>query len=106
MRQTYNSAMEHLRFSEDFGETTMDTLTQALRPQRPARRGWLTAACVCALCLVMIGTALAVSPTLRNMLFRVRQVEETGLAGLPETEKSKPMTMCRPTMCPWRANLP
>ena len=74
----YNRLMSQLTFREDFCEDTLKKATQIRKTKvAPRRRPVAMVACICLCTIVLLGTALAVSPTLRAMLIPNFLVEAT-----------------------------
>ena len=74
----YNRLMSQLTFREDFCEDTLKKAAQIRKTKvAPRRRPVAMVACICLCTIVLLGTALAVSPTLRAMLIPNFLVEAT-----------------------------
>ena len=68
-RDVYASAVEHLRFSADFCEATLECLKEAApKKKKPVLRTLIAAACIC---LLTFATAFAASPRFRNVVIAV-----------------------------------
>jgi len=78
MMKTYDRLMSQLTFREDFCEDTLKKAAQIRKTKvAPRRRPVAMVACICLCTIVLLGTALAVSPTLRAMLIPNFLVEAT-----------------------------
>ncbi len=95
MMKSYDRLMSRITFRENFCE---DTLKKAAAIKKtkisPLRRPAAIAACICLCSVVLLGTALAVSPTLRAMLIPNSIVEITEEPKIP----TEPNTQLESTM--------
>lgn len=79
----YDRMMSHITFREDFCEDTLKKSTKQHKTQKTSCRWIATAACFCLCTVLLLGTALAFSPTLRGILIPNHRAEETEVPVLP-----------------------
>lgn len=82
--KTYDHMMSHLVFREDFCEDTLKKAAEQSKEKAPRFRWATIAACFCLCTVLLLGTALAVSPTLRAMLIPNSLIETTEQPRIPE----------------------
>ena len=90
----YNNMMSQIAFREDFCEDTLKKATKQRKEKKPHFRWATVAACFCLCTVLLLGTALAVSPTLRAMLIPNSLIETTEQPRIPE----EPNTQAEKTM--------
>ena len=90
----YNRLMSQLTFREDFCEDTLKKAAQIRKTKvAPRRRPVAIAACICLCTIVLLGTVLAVSPTLRAMLIPNFLVEATEEPKFPTDPNMQPVNI-------------
>lgn len=80
----YDHLMENLIFREDFQEDTLKKAQSHKKNPTKAFRWSTIAACICLCTVLLFGTALAVSPTLRAILIPNTVVETTESPMVPQ----------------------
>ena len=96
--KTYDSLMEQLKFRENFCEDTLGKAEQQKRNSYGLPRKLICAACICLCAVILMGTALAVSPQLRALLipnFTVERVEAPELPTEPNQVLEKDFSLIR-----------
>ena len=90
----YDRLMSQLTFREDFCEDTLKKASQIRKAKiAPRRRPVAMVACICLCTIVLLGTALAVSPTLRAMLIPNFLVEATEEPKFPTDPNMQPVNI-------------
>ncbi len=83
--KAYDRLMSQLAFREDFCQDILKQATETKKSKTaPLRRPTAMVACICLCTIVLLGTALAVSPTLRAMLIPNSLVETSEEPRIPE----------------------
>ncbi len=85
----YDHLMENLSFREDFQEDTLRKAATQKRTSAQKHRWSAVAACICLCTVLLLGTALAVSPTLRAMLIPNFLVETTESPLIPQEPNTR-----------------
>lgn len=85
----YDHLMENLSFREDFQEDTLRKAATQKRTSAKKHRWSAVAACICLCTVLLLGTALAVSPALRVMLIPNFLVETTESPLIPQEPNTR-----------------
>ena len=94
MMKAYDRLMSHLTYREDFCEDTLKKAEKLQQTTSPRLRWATVAACACLSMVLLLGTALAVSPTLRGILipnFLVEATEEPRIPSEPNNQVENTM---------------
>lgn len=87
--KSYNNMISRLTFREDFCEDTLNKVAEKRKEKKPHFRWATIAACFCLCTVLLLGTALAVSPALRAMLIPNSLVGTTEQPQFPETPNTQ-----------------